>query len=318
MRVHIPARMPSSPYPLPDLIYDQIAYGDGEGHAKPLHLAGGVYATGEVSSFEEDGGRLHLAFPVEPAWLAGDGLVSQEMPWPKWRKVEFRPREAVRNFLRVRDAPTVLRFAKKYGPLWSCPIHSFQPAGGSAYVGVCLWSGAHPPDVKGERCSWSGYEPVDWWLHIARTFRTTLEMATLLRDDKTCSAAQWRVFGLPDVARADATRQRAILSLIVSSWLKWCPVTITLDPSLKLELFAGLGFLPPLWHQAAAMVGGGAALAICSSCGRVYARQVAPKRGQGNYCRDPRCGDRASKRESKRRRAAGWLNTETANQTANE
>lgn len=287
--------MLSSLYP-PPIVFDE------QGNpARPVPVTSGVYTTSGVSLFEETGGRLYLKFPVETSWIYGNGIVCQDMPWPDWRAVDFRAFAAVRDFGRVADATSALRFARQYGPLWACPRHSFQAVAPGLHAGTCLWSGAHIPDSTGNRCIWFGYEPVDWWLYLARVFQTTLEVATRLRDGEGCSADQWRLLGIPGAQTLAVSGQKGGLALVVGSWLERHPVTLSLDTLLRLEMRASLGFLAPLWHQAAAIIAGGPALALCSSCGGIYMRSArAPKRGQRNYC--PGCGERACKRISKRER----------------
>jgi len=290
--------MVSSRYPPPPIAFDE------QGNpARPVPVTSGIYASSGVLLFEETGGRLWLQFPAETSWIYGNGVVCQDMPWPGWGRVDFRTYIAVRDFARVIDAESALRYAQQNGPLWSCTRHSFQPVAPGLHVGMCQWSGAHIPDSKGSRCFWSGYEPLDWWLHMALVFRTTLEVATRLRDDEVGSAGQWRVLGIPGAEALAVSGQKGCFALVVGSWLERHPVSLSLDTELRLEMQAGLGFLPPLWHLVAAMIAGGPALALCSSCGRVYMRSGrAAKRGQRNFC--PDCGERACKRISKRERSA--------------
>jgi hypothetical protein len=227
------------------------------------------------------------------------------MPWPGWREVDVHAPDAVRELQSVTDVASALRFARKYGPLWACPTHSFQsvvPDAPGLHTMLCLWSGAYTPDVKGVRCIWSAYEPLDWWIRVASSLRASLNIASRLRDEEGTTADQWQALGYPSAVGAETislSGQRTLLALMVNSWIDGCHVDICLDSSLKLELQGGPGFLPFIWQQAAAMIAGGRALALCSSCGVVYPRSGrAAKRGQRNYC--PACGPKARKRLWKR------------------
>lgn len=291
-----------STYSLPPVFYDESG-----NPARPIPFRSGVYVTEEVTLFEEEGGRLWLNFPAEQEWIVGNGVVAEEMPWPGWREIDFHPVDAVRDFQGITDVASALRFATKYGPLWSCPQHSFQlvnPDAPELRTMLCLWSGAHTPDVKGIRCVWTGYEPVDWWIRVASSLRASLNIATRLRDDKSASGDQWEALGYPKDIGAEKfslSGQAGLLVMIVNSWLDGCHSAVQLDHSLNLVMEGGRGFLPGLWQQAVAMIAGGCALALCSSCGVVYARiGRAAKRGQRNYC--PACGPPARKRLWKRER----------------
>ena len=291
-----------STYRLPPVLYDESGNLAGP---IPLRSGVGVSATAGATLFEESGGRLWLYFPVETEWIAGNGLVSEQMPWPGWREVDVHASDAVREFQSVTDAASALHFARRYGPLWACPSHSFRsvnPDAPGLQSMLCLWSGAHIPDVKGNRCIWNGYEPLDWWLLVARALRTSLNIAARLRDEKGATAGQWEALGYPKSVGAEKFSlpgQASLLVLMVNSWIAGCHVDICLDSSLTLVLEGGPGFLPYIWPQAAAMIAGGRALALCSSCGVIYARSGrAAKRGQRNYC--PACGPHARKRLWKR------------------
>lgn len=293
-----------STYSLPPVFYDESG-----NLARPIPLRIGVFATEGVTLFEEEGGRLWLKFPAEHEWIYGNGLISEGLPWPGWREINFPPVEAVRDFQRVTDAASALRFATKYGPLWACPQHSFQsvnPDAPGLTTMLCLWSGAHIPDVKGIRCIWSGYEPLDWWIRVASSLRASLNIASRLRDEEGVPADQWEALGYPRAVGAgkfSPSAQATLLAIIVNSWLDNCHTGINMDGSLNLVIEGGRGFLPGLWQQAVAMIAGGCALALCSSCGVAYARSGrAAKRGQRNYC--PACGPHARKRLWKRARHA--------------
>jgi len=95
----------------------------------------------------------------------------------------------------------------------------------------------------------------------------------------------------------------ALVSSALTLRLRRLGVVVTVSNTMPFqpEFFTGLGILPILWQQAAAVISGGRSLALCSVCGLPYVRrQRAPRRGANNYCSN--CSGSGSRQRLHRRR----------------
>jgi hypothetical protein len=261
---------------------DGFLYRDNGEPVPAIGVVGGIYApdTG-IEVAPDDDGREGLLFPGKEEWWEGN--LCESFPWPGWHRVEFDASEALRQFVGLENARDVVRFAAEYGPLWACYLHPFP----------CLWRGVNLPDEHGVRDAWVNYEPLDWWLGAVRRLAGTLVAARRVQDGEPLRDQDWRALGFlppdPDESYPSGAWDGLWVSAAINGELQRYGVGLHLDIQLRAELNTGLGFLPALWQQAAAMIAGGRAIAVCSNCAHPYLRRErSPKRGQHNFC--PECG----------------------------
>ena len=271
-----------------------------EGDYSPsIPVVSGVYAPDvDVNLITDADGRVGLLFPASREWVEDweyGGLGPSPFPWPGWHTVDqFAPFRALSEFIKVQDAKSARHFAQRYGPLWACALHPFP----------CLWRGVNAPADTGRRCAWVNVEPLDWWLVLAQRIRATLEAATRLRDGEPLQPKDWEGMGwkVPERPFERIEAEALFVTSVVNGELHRYGVTLSLNTQFAPELNAGLGFVPALWQQAVATIGGGRALAICSSCGVPYVRKKrAARRGQHNYC--PPCNDAGARQRLSRRKS---------------
>ena len=190
------------------------------------------------------------------------------------------------------EEQAALEFAQTYGPLWVCGNTKHQP--------LCLWQGVNISDQCGIQHHWQNPEPVGEWLFLAREMRTAIELHLRLSGWKPPDKKQpldWEALGLlpeKDDARwlREATRKllenpelfKALLRGLINDRLWRYNIGLLLDRNLKPIFHGGLGFVPALWQQLAAVVAGGKTIAICCGCLMFYHPRRATKRGQRNYC----------------------------------
>jgi hypothetical protein len=289
---------------------DELFYRETGELVPAIPTVSGVYAPdgGRVRLFTDADDRAGLVFPAEPEWVL-DRALPRSFPWPGWHRVDdFDGADALHRFVRLADDRDVLRFALSYGPLWACPEH---PA-------ICLWRGLNGPDEAGRRHTWVNAEPVDYWLWLAAFLRALLTAAARWWAGERLRDEDWRGMRLdppqtvPEIRWAPGGRQERwyeglVISSMVNGQLQSLGVGLHLSETLQPELNTGLGFLPAIWQQAVAVIGGGRALAVCNACARPYVRLWrAPKTGQRNWCTD--C-QQARKRRSRRNPASARIDS---------
>jgi hypothetical protein len=236
----------------------------------------GTYAPDDpVVRIHDANGRDALVFP-EPL----ERQQRKRLPdaWPGWHLVELDFVRAIESFVRIDGLSDVLAFAQRFGPLWACSLHPFP----------CLSRGLRD-DVHGH--AWLNPEPLDWWFGMVGALRAVLVAGERTRAGERVRPEDWHALGLPtDLlgATSSAEVDRLFLGAAVNVYLETFGCTLVLRPGVRafaLGLDAGLGFVPGLWQQAASLLAGGRALAVCSGCGNPYLRhQRAAKAGQRNYC----------------------------------
>ncbi|MDP9237392.1 MAG: hypothetical protein M3P30_08355 [Chloroflexota bacterium] len=274
------------------MVSDDLFYDAEAKFARPIPVVSGIFVPdGGVSILTDVDGRQGLLFPAKEEWMRGDGLSPQDFPWPGWRRVELEGARTLRRFIELTTAADAKDFAEKHGPLWACLQHEFP----------CLWRGHHVPRDDGTSCIWVNTEPINWWLTIAQRMRAALESVAKIRDGQIFRDNDWRAMGWtpPEKPYGRAEPQGLLVSALVNGELERYGVIVGLNSRLEPEINAGLGFVPALWQQMVAVIGGGQAIAVCSSCGVPYLREGrAAKRGQRNYCLP--CAERGAKQRLSR------------------
>lgn len=272
---------------------DDALYGADGDLIPPTFGGGGVYAPGIPPQVAFDPPSVGwIVFPASPEW-AQDSLqqAPRPQPWPTWQVVDFRPVQALQQFMQIRDAPAALGFAARYGPLFTCHVHEFP----------CIWPGTSlsSPWVRGG-CAWRTFEPLHDWLAHATSVQTAVALIHKVRSGEPLQARELAALNPmarqqgPHILRSLTTNfpgsQPLVLSMhalsaFVTGRLQMYRVTYTLNHEFRPELWGGVGFLPKLWLQVAAVAAGGVAIAICSVCATPYTRtERATRRGQRNYC----------------------------------
>lgn len=240
-----------------------------------LEFVRGVYVAAEgVEVGEDPWGDPAFCFPSLGLTSGG-----QWASLPGWLlKEDFDSGDALSEFVKIRDSRGALEFAGRYGPMWICRRHP-EP---------CFWR----PPVPGQRSQhgWDSIEPVSAWLGEASRMRAVLVATDRLKAGNLLRPDDWR--GLKVQLRAEALpadlqSDKILLSEVVNDRLRTFGVGVQLN-ALELQFNAGLGFLPAVWQQLAALVGGGKALAICRSCGGPFIALRKPKRGQLSWCAECR------------------------------
>jgi hypothetical protein len=192
----------------------------------------------------------------------------------------------------------VVRFAKKWGPVWKCwnPRH-----------GECLWSKIWMAHSSRTRCVWSNVEPVDLFIAEARRFEAIVTASDKLRGGHpvppdTWKQIAWDHFSDASNSKLPLSTQRWMLAAVIAQRLELLPgapvlsVHVVKSGAIKLAVESGWGFIRAAWLQVAQLISGTKNLYICDNCGVAYERKREAKRGQHHFCPTCGAGGKGSKR----------------------
>ncbi len=219
------------------------------------------------------------------------------------------PKGMLDSFLRIGSDKEVLRFARRWGPLYLCRhdlpyTHLLNPT----YTSIL------DPDLSARSrylCGPRGVEPLVTWHHFVAQARAIIEIGAALRRGQKVPRQSWEQLFQPEdggypeqleAMLADSTDPRVVgglwlfyLKPLLDLWLRWSDVHLGCSPSwipdssrspLYLDTETTFGLLGV---QMMAAIAGGNNIAICSACGEAYLPLRKPQRGRQNYCRKREC-----------------------------
>jgi len=202
----------------------------------------------------------------------------------------------LRDLTALRDGSDedVLRFARKWGPVWSCSVHA-----------GCLWN---PTTLRPEAprtrtsCAWTPEESVTEFRMWGARVAAVLEIYARLQSGEKTRSEDW--FLMDDDggnSRLPPESQRVMLCGAINDYLcapegplfrlRWYD-----EERARLTIDAGLGFCRVAWMLVAQVIGGAAGVYICSGCAKAYVREKRPGEGRHNCCDDCGKNKKASKK----------------------
>lgn len=220
--------------------------------------------------------------------------------WSQPRPRLASPERMLDSFVRIRDGKDVLRFAKRYGPLWLSSDGYPENAGRSPISPLLV-------DEDGNETGWC--EQIEHWLQYVRLATAILTVATFAYEVKRAPEAEltrlsdFTYFG---VEGRDIGEQEDLLGLAVDFWLEQGDVRPTFSWreagwhfSLQGGTFGILGV------QIMLAVSKSQGLAICDGCGNPYLRtQRKPQTGRNNFCTNSDCGEKGASKLRRRKKRA--------------
>jgi hypothetical protein len=235
---------------------------------------------------------------------------------PLQRPLSVDPIRMLDAFVRIKDGPDVLQFARKYGVLE-----------------LCAEGDNHPRDLRkimrrfSPECTPEGWPTTPWhervehWLSYVQGANSVLSIAAALyqddRDDRDelprasdwhKALAPWRMLvdSASTLNQESPQSQRGLLGMIIDRWLHGADTRPTFrwersGPKIGLiaRTFGMLGV------QLMFTVSKSQGLAVCDGCGQAYIREGRkPQRGRMNFCKV--CGETvAAKLRKRKQRASG-------------
>lgn len=197
------------------------------------------------------------------------------------------------DFLELRDAAGVLRYAKRWGALLLCEAHG-RPFIHTQGLGTTTYGDDLCLPAKAAAGWWS--EPLDQWLALSRRAQATLRAGLAIREGRSPDVADWQTLGIraPSSSSNQQTRvaaQRTALTSVINEWMETGQVYPSLawtETGLSLQLASRGGLWGAIGIQLAAAVGDVEDLAYCNACHKFFhPTQRAPKTGQLTFC--PQC-----------------------------
>jgi hypothetical protein len=215
-------------------------------------------------------------------------------------------------FVRLRRPEDVLRFVKRFGPLWVCS-HGLPATHRTGGVDDTIFFDL---DAVQEPC-WKQWdpEPLSTWFSWVETARAILTIASYLHQNVIAPSDEWnrasqllnpeyREKGAESI-EADLALARIYCGDLIWAWLDMCDISTKMEWDLEPNFYLlpkpfCFGTLGLHLSQAVMRSHG---LAICSGCGNPYVRTGRkPQSGRRNYC--PECGTKAAVRDAQRERRA--------------
>jgi len=199
--------------------------------------------------------------------------------------------------LKDKDDNGIWRFAMAYGPLWKCARHEDCFMNPSHFLGV-------------NECRWRAAEKIQDYRTFSRFLNGLLllhkniaKTADISLRNSVCISLEGdvpfrRYFGLlRQYLDKGAEARDATVLLLYNFFLLTNPLRVVLgydpDTSDFQVLFSPyIGYVRELIFMSLQAVLGQGKVAICDSCRQPYFRNIAPKRGQRNYCPDCAHGTR--------------------------
>ncbi len=282
--------------------WDWVALGDDEGRVDRPAAVPNWSAAPEV---ELDGQWLLFRYPIRT--LRRGRRVLQ------FRKVEAAA-GVLTEFVKLDEAPAerILDYARRYGRFGFCehgdPSHRLRPEGCAA--AVCT-TGAGQTAVR---------EALQWWRNLAGHARALLNTAAQLSkgrvDDLTLARLNPQLLFSAPRLRAARRDPASFVAYGMELWLRFFQVRprVSYNPRRK-RFEIRIGGAPPLpgalAMQIMLAVTRSAGIAVCSSCGKLFAPSRRPNSNRNAYCNA--CGIRAAWREAQARRRARKLTARRTN-----
>ena len=265
----------------------------GDLPSPPVVARSGIYVPPRVS-VKNDGKAIQYSIPR--AWpdpveqLGVDDLARLR----RWKVIDTKDgcTGVYKEFMALEEADEdrILRFAERWGPLWSCAVHR-----------DCVWSPAlfYPElwDRAPSGCAWAASESVEEFQRRARQVNAALDIAACLLEKKSGEAKDWaNLYPGGDDHQFDIRVQRLFLSDIINEHIgPVCAVPLRVRwgfgdhiPAFGME--TGLGVLRVVWMQVAEVISGTSGAYQCDACGRLYIRLGRkPPAGGRNFCSRPKC-----------------------------
>ena len=299
---------------------------DDEGRlASPVGARGGIWVPPDAKlEFVE--GKPYIFYPVPPNWPSTISI--QQLNFEELRKLGWTYKEntdkLLDDFVKLANATPnkVLKFVKKWGPLWACVSHSTHKANLADVLGVEIVSLIHPiGPLHGDAalgfcwCSWVPAENVSSFVREAKRAKAALSIYTCFKLGKEEDPNDWGTLGfegkLKITDNASAEEKNFIKKMLLCNFVesRLSEVGFSIDPqSLKLQIVFDLGFLRAAWLQLAQAMTAMRGIYVCDGCGDVYVRALKkPVEGKFNFC--PQCGKKGAKRAYYRRKKNANLNS---------
>jgi len=270
---------------------------------------------GEVSHPES--GRVERPMTARP-WRAYEvRLDGDRLRWRVKPGTVVPPTgELLAAFVRLSEGSdgTILRFAKRWGPLGLC-VHGF-PAGHPASYWPTRAAEAHPCPhnqtvVDVHQCTPRGthedeqWEPLSEWRAWAARAKAILECVARLQEDRVPSeSAQRLAFDIaPDYEALPPTRTasqvkvalataKSELTYYLNAWLRAASVRPFVESAPRITVTWGSSANPvfgALAIQLMLVATGAWGLAVCNGCGDTYMPSRQPKPHTRHYC--PTCNE---------------------------
>jgi len=215
-------------------------------------------------------------------------------------------------FVRLRRPEDVVRFVRRFGPLWICS-HGLPFTHRTGGVDDTIFFDLDPDQ---ERC-WDLWdpEPLSVWFGWVETARAILTIASFLHGDSIAPPEEWdrasqllnpgyREKGAEEI-EGDLGFARVYCGDLIWAWLDMCDISPKMewDPQPNFYLLPKPFSFGNLGLQLSQAVMRSHGLAICSGCSNPYVRTGRkPQAGRRNYC--PDCGPKAARRDAQRERRA--------------
>jgi len=293
--------------------------------SSPVGARGGIWVPPDAKlEFVE--GKPYIFYPVPKNWPSTISI--QQLNFEELRKLGWTYKEntdkLLDDFVKLANATPkkVLKFVKKWGPLWACVSHSTHKAELADVTGVEIVSLIHPiGPLHGDAalgfcwCSWVPAENVSSFVREAKRAKAALSIYTCLKLEKEEDPNDWATLGfsgkLKFAGTASAEEKKFIKKMFLCSFVerRLSEVGFLIDPqSLKLQIVFDLGFLRAAWLQLAQAMTAMRGIYVCDGCGDVYVRALKkPVEGKFNFC--PQCGKKGAKRAYYRRKKNANLNS---------
>lgn len=278
---------------------------------------GGIWVPPEAK-LELLEGKPYILYPVPEDWPSTVPI--QQLNFEELANFGWVYKESTKklldDFIALSNATPnkVLKFVKKWGPLWVCVSHSTHNPDSMGMMGVEIVSFVHPVGpLHGDLrhgltwCSWTPAEAVTSFVYEARRAKAALSIYTCIKLGKEENITDWAALGFLDKLKitdnASAEEKNFIKKLLLCRFIesKLSEIGFSIDPSdLKIKLVSDLGFIRAVWMQVAQAMTQMRGIYVCDNCGEVYTRSLRkPVVGKLNFCSD--CGKRGSKRAYYRR-----------------
>lgn len=234
--------------------------------------------------------------------------------------LETSSRGMLDAFVRIKTTKDVLRFVRRYGPLFLCE-HGLP----AAHNWTTRSIGCYPLGWEEGVCR----EPLAGWRQYVEQARALIAIAAALREGKEGSKEDWQALlkryeddglalALAEGQKTSVKGRRSLLSDLANGWLALTNARLSLTwdaAKSKWDLMMRGTTFALLAMQLVFAIAGHHRLVTCDGCGRPYLREKrAPQMGRRNFC--PQCGKtvaaRLRQRDRRVRLGKGGIKNEQA------